>query len=93
MTLAQDPRTDTLHWYLESKWDAKRVFASIRRPLINLEEDQITPHALKLLEGYDLQAIGHNSVEYIHTSAEALKLATQTQGDTRGKLCNCEEFI
>ena len=31
--------------------------------------------ALKLLEGYDLQAIGHNSVEYIHTSAEALKLA------------------
>lgn len=31
--------------------------------------------ALKLLEGYDLQALGHNSVEYIHTSAEALKLA------------------
>ena len=30
---------------------------------------------LKLLEGYDLQALGHNSVEYIHTSAEALKLA------------------
>lgn len=30
---------------------------------------------LKILEGYDLQALGHNSVEYIHTSAEALKLA------------------
>src|SRR6058998_4428309 len=30
---------------------------------------------LNILEGYDLKAMGHNSVEYIHTSAEALKLA------------------
>ncbi|HEY2930297.1 MAG TPA: gamma-glutamyltransferase [Acidobacteriota bacterium] len=30
---------------------------------------------LNLLEGYDLKAMGHNSAEYIHTSAEALKLA------------------
>jgi gamma-glutamyltranspeptidase / glutathione hydrolase len=30
---------------------------------------------LNMLEGYDLKAMGHNSVEYIHTSAEALKLA------------------
>ena len=30
---------------------------------------------LKILEGYDLKTIGHNTVEYIHTSAEALKLA------------------
>jgi gamma-glutamyltranspeptidase / glutathione hydrolase len=31
--------------------------------------------ALNLLEGYDLKALGHNSAEYIHTSAEAIKLA------------------
>ena len=30
---------------------------------------------LNILEGYDLKAMGHNSAEYIHTSAEALKLA------------------
>jgi gamma-glutamyltranspeptidase/glutathione hydrolase len=31
--------------------------------------------ALNLLEGYDLKALGHNSANYIHTSAEAIKLA------------------
>jgi gamma-glutamyltranspeptidase/glutathione hydrolase len=31
--------------------------------------------ALNLLEGYDLKAMGHNSADYIHTSAEAIKLA------------------
>jgi len=31
--------------------------------------------ALNLLEGYDLKALGHNSADYIHTSAEAVKLA------------------
>jgi len=31
--------------------------------------------ALKVLEGYDLQAMGHNSADYIHHIAEALKLA------------------
>jgi len=30
---------------------------------------------LSLLEGYDLKAMGLNSVEYVHTSVEALKLA------------------
>jgi gamma-glutamyltranspeptidase/glutathione hydrolase len=30
---------------------------------------------LNLLEGYDLKAMGHNSADYIHTLAEALKLA------------------
>ncbi len=30
---------------------------------------------LKLLEGFDLAAMGHNSVDMIHTVAEALKLA------------------
>src|SRR5437660_3882716 len=30
---------------------------------------------LNLLEGYDLKAMGLNSADYIHTSAEALKLA------------------
>src|SRR5256714_4649784 len=31
--------------------------------------------ALRILEGYDLKAIGHNSADYIHTSVEATKLA------------------
>ena len=31
--------------------------------------------ALNMLEGYDLKAMKHNSADYIHTSAEALKLA------------------
>ncbi|HBB97626.1 MAG TPA: gamma-glutamyltransferase [Blastocatellia bacterium] len=31
--------------------------------------------ALRILEGYDLKAMGHNSAEYIHTSVEATKLA------------------
>jgi gamma-glutamyltranspeptidase/glutathione hydrolase len=31
--------------------------------------------ALNILEGFDLKAMGHNSAEYIHTSAEAVKLA------------------
>ena len=31
--------------------------------------------ALNMLEGFDLDALGHNSAAYIHTSAEALKLA------------------
>ena len=30
---------------------------------------------LNILEGYDLKVMKHNSTEYIHTSAEALKLA------------------
>ena len=32
-------------------------------------------HALRILEGCDLQGMGHNSAEYIHTVLEALKLA------------------
>jgi gamma-glutamyltranspeptidase / glutathione hydrolase len=31
--------------------------------------------ALNLLEEYDLKGLGHNSADYIHTSAEAVKLA------------------
>jgi gamma-glutamyltranspeptidase/glutathione hydrolase len=31
--------------------------------------------ALNLLEGYDLKAMKHNSAEYIHVNAEAIKLA------------------
>src|SRR4029077_19015418 len=31
--------------------------------------------ALNLLEGYDLKAVGHNTADYIHISAEAVKLA------------------
>ena len=32
-------------------------------------------HALRILEGCDLQGMGHNSADYIHTVLEALKLA------------------
>jgi len=31
--------------------------------------------ALRLLEGYDLKGMGHNSAAYIHTAVEAVKLA------------------
>ena len=31
--------------------------------------------ALNILEGFDLKSMGHNSTDYIHTVAEALKLA------------------
>src|SRR2546421_57036 len=31
--------------------------------------------ALRILEGYDLKAMGHNSADYIHTGVEATKLA------------------
>jgi gamma-glutamyltranspeptidase/glutathione hydrolase len=40
---------------------------------------------LNILEGYDVKKLGHNSAEYIHTSAEALKLAfadREQLGDT-----------
>lgn len=30
---------------------------------------------IRLLEGYDLKAMGHNSADYIHTIAEAIKLS------------------
>ena len=30
---------------------------------------------LNILEGYDVKKLGHNCAQYIHTSAEALKLA------------------
>ena len=33
------------------------------------------PQALKILEGFDLESMGHNSPEYIHTVNQALNLA------------------
>ena len=33
------------------------------------------PQALKILEGFDLSSMGHNSPEYIHTVSQALNLA------------------
>ena len=35
----------------------------------------VLPQALKILEGFDLQAMGHNSAAYIHTVNQALNLA------------------
>jgi gamma-glutamyltranspeptidase/glutathione hydrolase len=45
--------------------------------------------ALNLLEGYDLKKMGHNSAAFIHTSAEAVKLA---MGD-REKFLGDTDFI
>lgn len=45
--------------------------------------------ALNMLEGYDLKAMGLNSAQYIHTTAEALKLA---MGD-REKYLGDTDFI
>lgn len=35
----------------------------------------VVPQALSLLEGIDLETLGHNTPEYIHAVAEAIKLA------------------
>jgi gamma-glutamyltranspeptidase/glutathione hydrolase len=35
----------------------------------------VFPQALKILEGFDLRGMGHNSAEYIHTLTQALNLA------------------
>ena len=35
----------------------------------------VFPQALKILEGHDLRAMGHNSTDYIHTITQALDLA------------------
>ena len=35
----------------------------------------VVPMALNILKGFDLEAMGHNSPEYIHVVTEALKLA------------------
>lgn len=35
----------------------------------------VIPQALAILAGYDLPALGHNSADYLHLVAEALKLA------------------
>ncbi|MEE2926758.1 MAG: gamma-glutamyltransferase family protein [Chloroflexota bacterium] len=35
----------------------------------------LLPQALKILEGFDLKAMGHNSAEYIHAATQALNLA------------------
>ncbi len=40
--------------------------------------------ALRLLEGYDLKGMGHNSAEYIHTVAEAMKLALADRDEYYG---------
>jgi len=40
--------------------------------------------ALRLLEGFDLARLGHNSTEYIHTVTEALKLALADRDELYG---------
>jgi gamma-glutamyltranspeptidase / glutathione hydrolase len=45
--------------------------------------------ALNLLEGFDLKALGHNSPDFLHTSAEAIKLAMAD----REKYLGDQDFI
>lgn len=45
--------------------------------------------ALNLLEGYDLNALGHNSPDFLHTSIEAIKLAMAD----REKFLGDQDFI
>jgi len=45
--------------------------------------------ALNLLEGFDLKALGHNSADFLHTSAEAIKLAMAD----REKYLGDQDFI
>ena len=40
--------------------------------------------ALKILENYDLKALGHNSPDYVHLVCEALKLAAQDRDQYYG---------
>ncbi len=47
---------------------------TVRTPGPNNEGMQIL-ETLKILEGFDLSALGHNSTEYIHLLSEAIKLA------------------
>ena len=47
---------------------------TVRTPPPNNEGMQIL-ETLKILEGHDLGALGHNSTEYIHLLSEAIKLA------------------
>ena len=42
----------------------------------------VFPQALKILEGFDLRAMGHNSVAYVHTVNQALNLALLTVSNT-----------
>ncbi|MEE3365527.1 MAG: gamma-glutamyltransferase family protein [Planctomycetota bacterium] len=47
---------------------------TVRTPPPNNEGMQIL-ETLKILEGFDLASLGHNSTEYIHLLSEAIKLA------------------
>lgn len=42
------------------------------------------PQVLNVLEGFDLQAMGENSAEYIHVMAEAIKLAAADRAEWSG---------
>ena len=46
--------------------------------------DHVTLESLKILEGFDLKSMGHNSPEYIHHLAEAMKLAFADRDATVG---------
>ena len=39
------------------------------------EQGPVFPQAVKILEGFDLPQMGHNSADYIHTVSQALNLA------------------
>ena len=77
-----------------AKFEAEQA-EPIRTSYAGLEVYQSAPNsqgivmlmALNILEGYDLEALGHNSAEYLHVVTEAMKLAfadrNQYVGDPR----------
>ena len=46
--------------------------------------DHVTLESLEILEAFDLKALGHNSPEYLHLLAEAMKLAFADRDATVG---------
>ena len=60
----------------------ERTYDSLQDGLLGT--DPVLLQALRLLEGFDLARMGHDSTEYIHTVTEALKLALADRDELYG---------
>jgi len=82
---------------LITKEDLLAYKAQIREPIVNNYRDYtiygMPPPSsggitvslmLNILEGYDLQAMGHNSAQYIHTVSEAMRRAFEDRAQYLG---------
>lgn len=68
----QDLETYETHW--EEPIEISYRGLTVRTCAPNCEGFQIL-QTLKILEGFDLPALGHNTAEYVHLVSEAVKLA------------------